>query len=309
MFGEIMSLRRASAPPPPPSNAPSFHVYLLPSLHIPFRRRRVSESAPAPLPTASEPASPDSPVPSLSSSVPSTGPDSPSISPSSPDAPFPAATGPRRLSRAHPDTLRCGTCGADLAFSAQIISKCFVGRHGRAYLVAPPSPASNPSCPRSPLNYSNNNSSSSSSSPAAAAEELVNVRIGRPEERQLVTGSHVTADISCVGCGMVVGWKYVSAREPSQQYKVGKFILEKGRVVGSHSWEDMAPAAGEEEAGVQERGWEDDGDDEGVVVFDSEDEDECDDMFAGVWDPKEVSKRRRSRPVNMTRDGSGDGAA
>jgi hypothetical protein len=48
-------------------------------------------------------------------------------------------------------------------------------------------------------------------------------------------------------------------------------------------------------------GWEDAEEKEGgrfdsrVIVFDSEDEDECEDMFAGVWDARVVAKRRRSK--------------
>jgi hypothetical protein len=134
------------------------------------------------------------------------------------------------------------------------------------------------------------------------------VRLGQAEDRVLVTGSHVVADISCVGCGGVVGWKYVDARDPSQKYKVGKFILETRKVVGFHSWEHIdVPVVGEEGAvglwGVKEDDWGDD--DASVIVFDSEDEDECEDIFAAVWDPKVVARRRKSKVVNMMRDGGG----
>lgn len=37
----------------------------------------------------------------------------------------------------------------------------------------------------------------------------VNVTLGETEERMMMTGSHVVADIFCVRCGSVVGWKYV----------------------------------------------------------------------------------------------------
>jgi hypothetical protein len=40
---------------------------------------------------------------------------------------------------------------------------------------------------------------------------------------------------------------------------------------------------------------------EEVVVFDSEDEDECEDLFAGVWDP-EVVARRRARRVGRKKE-------
>jgi hypothetical protein len=117
--------------------------------------------------------------------------------------------------------------------------------------------------------------------------------VGRSEDRQLVTGAHVVADISCVGCGDVVGWKYVDARDPGQRYKVGKFILETKRVVGFHSWEDVdVPELDEGPSGPLDERNHEGGD---VVVFDSDNEDECEDIFAGVWDPKVVARRRRSK--------------
>jgi len=35
------------------------------------------------------------------------------------------------------------------------------------------------------------------------------VSIGEREERMMMTGMHTVADIFCVGCGAIVGWKYV----------------------------------------------------------------------------------------------------
>lgn len=37
----------------------------------------------------------------------------------------------------------------------------------------------------------------------------VNVTSGETEERMMMTGMHTVADIFCVGCGSIVGWKYV----------------------------------------------------------------------------------------------------
>lgn len=182
---------------------------------------------------------------------------------------------PVRLSRPHSDTLRCQTCSADLAFSSQIISKGFTGRHGRAYLVGPPT--SDPTS--TPL--------SSYSTP-----DLVNVRVGRCESRQLVTGWHTVADISCAVCHAKLGWKYVDAKEYSQRYKVGKFILETERVVTYRSWEDEPAAAGPADGECAAAGSEED------VEFDSDDEDECDDIFSGTWDRESVARRRRSRRVD-----------
>ena len=38
----------------------------------------------------------------------------------------------------------------------------------------------------------------------------VNVSSGENEDRMMMTGLHTVADIFCVGCGSIVGWKYVS---------------------------------------------------------------------------------------------------
>ncbi|KAK7744544.1 hypothetical protein SLS53_003429 [Cytospora paraplurivora] len=388
-----------SAPEPPRNVAPHFPIYLLPNLKIPFLRRRRGS-----VPTTA--ASND--VPSLSSSpTSSTGTDTdyfptsptstsgaeatytlglplPQDKSISPKAPVQQQHKPKsrpcrrdsettdRLARNLPDTLRCNTCGTDIAYGLQIVSKGFTGRHGRALLVAAPPPTATPSCPGSPLS-SHSKPPSSSSSPshpnansytslARDGANLVNVTVGRPEPRALVTGAHVVADITCATCGSKIGWKYVDAREQAQKYKVGKFILETERVVLHRSWEDViaggeeeegdgegglgghfysasAPAAssvrgggrrrsrrgrrssgsgpgpgsgsrsgsggGEvsrsssESAGVAgedgEEGGSSESEAEEEVVFDSDDEDECEDIFAGVWDAATVARRRGSR--------------
>ncbi|KAM0287189.1 hypothetical protein ACHAQH_000503 [Verticillium albo-atrum] len=264
---------------------PLFPSYLLPAFKLPFRRPRLSST------------SNTSDVPSLSSSPTSSAPSSTAGSPPSslpdhfptttinknqPPTAIPVSTS-RRLSRTTPDTLRCSTCASDIAFSSQIVSKGFTGRYGRAYLVAPSALPSSPA----------------SSSPAP--RDLLNVRVGRSENRQLVTGWHVVADISCALCHVKLGWKYVDASEEAQKYKVGKFILETERVVGFRRWDDVDVAVVEDEglhvpASRDKRGNDhhNDGDEVDVdeVVFDSEDEDECEDIFAGTWDPVAVAKRR-----------------
>jgi hypothetical protein len=37
----------------------------------------------------------------------------------------------------------------------------------------------------------------------------VNVTPGVKEDRMMMTGMHTVSDIFCVGCGSIVGWKYV----------------------------------------------------------------------------------------------------
>jgi len=130
------------------------------------------------------------------------------------------------------------------------------------------------------------------------SKELVNTKIGRSVNRELLTGAHVVADVSCVICGTVLGWKYVDAKEPAQRYKIGKFILETKRVVVGVCWEDEVEET--EEDGPDEQVGKPDPN--GVVVFDSEDEDECEDLFAGIWDPELVAKRR-ARRVNTRKKG------
>jgi hypothetical protein len=64
----------------------------------------------------------------------------------------------------------------------------------------------------------------------------VNVTAGPNEERSLMTGLHVVCDIYCNSCETIVGWKYEKAYEPSQKYKVGKFILEKAKLKKDKDW-------------------------------------------------------------------------
>lgn len=85
----------------------------------------------------------------------------------------------------------------------------------------------------------------------------------------------------------------MDAREVGQRYKIGKFILEMQRVVGCVGWEDLEEIEGEGGFGEEEGDGERDG--EGVVVFDSGDEEECEEVFAGVWDAESVGKRRGGR--------------
>lgn len=113
------------------------------------------------------------------------------------------------------------------------------------------------------------------------------------------------ADVTCNICGTTLGWKYVDAKEQSQKYKVGKFILEMKRVVLRVGWEDVLDEDIDEDDGVREYLEEEgEGEEDGPVVFDSEDEDECEDLFAGVWDPEVVRKRRGRRIGGWKRDSS-----
>jgi hypothetical protein len=271
------------------SPAPKFPSYLLPGVSIPFRKRRQSSQISRSSIDSGEDSSPSfrqgsTYTPSLCTSATGSAQSSPVESPPTPSLWWskrfsfshqsvganPDETRPR-LSRTQPNTLRCSTCSSDLAFSSQIVSKGFTGRYGRAYLVAPPSQPPTKS---------------------RKAGDLINVKMGKPETRQLVTGSHVVADISCGVCHAKVGWKYVDAKDESQKYKVGKFILETQRVLDYRSWEDVEVPwfDGEEEMEPEPDVRVVDGAE--PIVFDSEDEDECEDLFSGTWDPQLVAKRR-----------------
>ncbi|MED6191878.1 hypothetical protein PIB30_004957 [Stylosanthes scabra] len=92
----------------------------------------------------------------------------------------------------------CKHCRTHLAISEDIISKAFHSRHGKAYLF----------------------------------NKVVNVSVGEKEERTMITGLHTVADIFCVGCGSIIGWRYEIAHEKSQKYKEGKSVLERYKISG-----------------------------------------------------------------------------
>ncbi|KAF1810905.1 yippee-domain-containing protein [Eremomyces bilateralis CBS 781.70] len=174
----------------------------------------------------------------------------------------------------HASYLRCSRCLTDLCSTSQIISKGFTGRHGRAYLVAPPASSLQAIDPSASPNQVKNSGN------------LLNTFAHKAMPRQLVTGAHTVCDISCTLCGAVLGWKYIAAEDEAQRYKVGKFILETSRVCKSVCWE------GEGEGMVVEEGYRKS---EEEFEFDSQDEDECEDLFSGVWSPALAKRRRRAR--------------
>ncbi|XP_051138349.1 protein yippee-like At4g27745 isoform X1 [Andrographis paniculata] len=91
----------------------------------------------------------------------------------------------------------CYKCRNHVSLHDDIISKAFQGRHGRAFLFS----------------------------------HAMNIVVGAREDRNLMTGLHTVADISCRDCGEVLGWKYERAYDASQKYKEGKFIMEKPKIV------------------------------------------------------------------------------
>eukprot|EP00871_Galdieria_phlegrea_P002946 jgi/Galph1/3652/GphlegSOOS_G2365.1 len=98
----------------------------------------------------------------------------------------------------------CNKCHCHLAKETDLISKQFQGRHGHAYLFA----------------------------------EVVNVYIGPKEERVLITGLHVVADLFCNVCQSTLGWKYLEAYEETQKYKENRYIIELAKVIEQRSFQD-----------------------------------------------------------------------
>ncbi|KAI0206950.1 yippee zinc-binding/DNA-binding /Mis18, centromere assembly-domain-containing protein [Astrocystis sublimbata] len=227
-------------PPPPPAPAPrprpSFAQYLTSSLLRPFRRYNSSSSRLPPLGNAPS------------------------------DSVHPRAI----LARIQPDTIRCSTCGVDFAFSSQIVSRQFTGRHGRAYLVAP-----------------------LDADPYTSDANLTNVTVGETETRTLSTGLHNVADVRCAHCRARIGWKYMGAAEDEQVYKVGKFLVERKRIVEYRNWDDATTDEVPQLESQIEATQAGHGDD--AVEPDLEDSDEMEDLFLGIWDARIATARRKRK--------------
>lgn len=185
------------------------------------------------------------------------------------------------LRSSHLSYIRCARCGGHICHTSQIVSKGFTGRHGRAYLVSPTDSTS--------LNGYQQTTNTAT---------LPNTITQRAVPRQLVTGAHTVADINCIICGSVLGWKYIAAEEEAQRYKVGKYIIETKRITTSSCWEFQddfpSPTSSDGLASSLPSTAADDYSSE--VEFDSQDEDECEDLFAGVWSPA-LARRRRNRKL------------
>lgn len=176
--------------------------------------------------------------------------------------------------------LRCSRCLSDIALASQIVSKGFTGRHGRAYLVAASEPAAS-----TPPNLLPNAKAKNDALP-----NLPNTYTHKPAARQLVTGAHTVGDISCAQCGSVLGWKYIAAEEEGQKYKIGKFILETKRVLRTSNWEEGGDAQDHKTSRQPPDALKPI---EDAIEFDSGDEQECEDLFLGLWTPQLARKRRR----------------
>ena len=192
--------------------------------------------------------------------------------------------------------LKCRRCQSDICFSETVISKGFNGRYGRAYLCNP-----------IPTNTHT---------------------IAKATTRQLVTGTHLVADISCSVCLAPLGWKYISASDPYQQYKVGKYILETKSVTRVAHWQGHQarpqPPSITTSSSTKNLTTPPDPDGAGLTSWDfdidtgkrelaqaeewgdvnSEDDEELEDMFLGKWTPKLAAKRRKAWENEARRRGS-----
>jgi len=72
---------------------------------------------------------------------------------------------------------------------------------------------------------------------ASLLHSAVNVKLGKKEDRTLLTGVHTVADIFCVGCNDRLGWYYVKASDVSQKYKEGKYLFERAKIVKDNAWQ------------------------------------------------------------------------
>ncbi|KAJ6865260.1 protein yippee-like [Populus alba x Populus x berolinensis] len=91
----------------------------------------------------------------------------------------------------------CKHCRTPLALKDDIISKYFCSRNRRAYLFY----------------------------------NVENVTYGPREDRMMLTGKHTVADIFCVVCGSILGWKYIYAYVKAHKYKEGWFVIERCKVL------------------------------------------------------------------------------
>jgi hypothetical protein len=60
---------------------------------------------------------------------------------------------------------------------------------------------------------------------------MANIIEHENQERNMTTGRHVVAEISCRQCKKTIGWKYNAAYETSEKYKEGKCVLEMSLLV------------------------------------------------------------------------------
>ncbi|GBL48208.1 hypothetical_protein [Candidozyma auris] len=98
----------------------------------------------------------------------------------------------------------CNECSSHLCLSNLVISDQFTGASGPAYLV----------------------------------DKLINVQpMGPDQEKQFRTGIYVVNDICCSQCHTTLGWFYKKSAAYAEQYKEGKYVVERAfiREVPNHT--------------------------------------------------------------------------
>ncbi|KNA19702.1 hypothetical protein SOVF_058870 [Spinacia oleracea] len=91
----------------------------------------------------------------------------------------------------------CNSCWNPVASKEDLISKAYVALSGQAFM------------------FSN----------------AMNMKVGNKIEKQLMTGKFTVADIYCIKCGQLLGWKYFRAHDPRQSYKEGNYVLERAKLL------------------------------------------------------------------------------
>lgn len=286
-----------------------FPVYLIPSL--PFHRRNRTGRRPSSL-DKSTPSSEDPPSPPYEAV---------------PGAPAPAASSSDSYLHGHVSRLRCARCAADLCLSSQIISKGFTGRHGRAYLVSPTPPAGCSAVPgrAGAGNLPNTHTHAAvprqlvtgahtvSDVSCAFCDAVVGWKYDGAEEesQRYKVGKFIleTKRICTDSCWESGRWEEIVSIPPASpppppapaggSSRGGTFSLARGIFMDDDDDDDdeyddpgisKDPTVCDPPRSATAKPPEHD-----VVEFDSQDEDECEDLFAGVWSPALAVRRRQAR--------------
>ena len=74
----------------------------------------------------------------------------------------------------------------------------------------------------------------------------------------------------------------MAAEDESQRYKINNYILETKKVCVATSWKSPSLSMTSSEE---------------YTEFDSQDEDECEELFTGVWSPTVAAQRRQAKSM------------
>lgn len=62
--------------------------------------------------------------------------------------------------------------------------------------------------------------------PAFLFHKVFGIESGEPFEMEMTTGYHTVQRVSCAGCKQEMGYLYVKAPNPEQEYKLGKYLVD-----------------------------------------------------------------------------------